>query len=159
MRLYEITDKLLEQFADDESDDFETVEIEKWEEEFERKVAACSAVVKNLVAEEKMCREMSQHFSKRAGQIEKRAQWLKEYIKRNLEFVGKKKVDAGIFSVRIQKSPMSVKIIDEEIVSDDFKWIFEEWRFDKKLIAGCVKLTGEVPAGVEVHQGTHLRIS
>lgn len=158
MRLYEITDEILNRFADCD-EDFDVEELEKWESAFEHKVEACAAVVKNMMAEAGACIEESRRLRIKATQIEKRAQWIKDYIQRNLEFVGKKKVDVGIFSVRIQKSPMSVKIIDEGIVPDDYKWKFEEWRFDKKLIAEHVKSTGEVPAGIETHQGTHLRIS
>jgi len=159
MKLYAITDEILNRFSDCEDEAFDMVELEEWDAAFEHKVGACAAVVKNLTAEVEACKAEASRLRQKAGYIEKRVDSLKDYIKRNLEFVGKKKVDAGIFSVRIQKSPLSVKIIDERIVPADFKWEFKEWRFDKKAIAEAIKETGEVPAGVESHQGTHLRIS
>ena len=159
MQLYAITDEILNRYADIDGEEFDMAELEKWNVIFEDKIESCAAVVKNLSAEADACREEARRLTKKATVIGNRVDSLKDYIKRNLEYVGKRKVDAGVFTVRIQKSPMSVEIQDEALITDEYKWEFSEWRFDKKAIATAIKETGEIPDGVEVHQSEHLRIT
>lgn len=158
-RLYEITDVILNQFTDKDDDDFDIGELEKWEAAFEHKVESCAAVVKNLTAEADACQEEARRLSQKATVISNRIDALKGYMKRNMEYLDKKSVTAGIFKVRIQKSPMSVKIIDEDSVPEKYKWEFKETRFRKKSIADHVKATGEIPPGVNIPTKTHLRIT
>lgn len=158
-RLYEITDVILNQFTDKDDDDFDIGELEKWDAVFDHKIASCAAVVKNLTAEADACQEEARRLSQKATVISNRIDALKGYMKRNMEYLDKKSVTAGIFKVRIQKSPMSVKIIDEDSVPEKYKWEFKETRFRKKSIADYVKATGEIPPGVNIPTKTHLRIT
>lgn len=159
LRLYEITDAILNRYTDDDDIDQSIEELETWDAAFDHKIGACAAVVKNLIAEADACNEEAHRLSEKATAIDNKVTSLKDYMKRNMEFVEKTKVSAGVFTVRIQKSPLSIEIKDENRVPDKYKWEFKELRFRKKSIADYVRATGEIPAGIEVHQKTHIRIA
>jgi len=159
MQLYAITDAILNQYTDKDDIDPSIEELEKWDAAFDHKIGACAAVVKNLTAEVTAYKEEAAILNEKARTTTNKADALKEYMKRNMEFVDKKSVTAGVFKVRIQKSPMSIKVQDADRIPEKFKWEFKEWRIDKKAIADHVKETGEIPDGVESHQNTHLRIT
>ena len=165
MKLYEITSEILHRLQDvsEVEEDEETYDailrdLEGWDEALTEKLTGCAKVVKNLSAEETALREESARLAKRASATANRGKSLKSYMMQQLERLGKKRVDAGIFKIRIQRSPMKINILDEELIPIDFKERVESWRIDKKSIAEHVKDTGEIVEGVEAHLGEHLRI-
>jgi len=158
MKLYEITSEILRRLSDTSEDDFDASELDKWDEALTGKLEGCARVIKNLASEETALREESQRLSERAAATKNRCQSLKDYVKEQLVRIGKRKIDAGIFKIRIQRSPLSIEIIHEEAIPDEFKERVSSWRIDKKGIAEYVKATGEVPVGVSAHQLEHIRI-
>lgn len=175
LKLYEITSEILRRLSDvaenaegvppvegDEDEDVQEgllSELESWDNALESKLEGCARVVRNLSAEQTALREESARLAKRASATANRERWLKEYMMQQLLRIGKRRVDAGIFKIRIQKSPMKINILDEELIPIDFKERVESWKIDKKSIAQLVKETGEIVEGVEAHLGEHLRIS
>ena len=158
MRLYEIVSEVLVHLQDTDENSFDGVELDNWNVELISKLEGCARVIKNLSAEEKALKEESQRLLERATAVRNRCQWLKNYTMQQLLRIGKRKVVAGIFKIRIQKSPLRVDIVQDEAVPDNFKERVESWRIDKKAISEHVKETGEVPMGIQAHQGEHLRI-
>jgi len=159
MRLYEIVDEVLLAYQEiDEENSTGKELLEHWQAEFTYKLENCAKVVRNLMAQEEALRNEGQRLLGRAQTAKRRAQGLKEYVQNQMERVGLKKTKAGLFSFNIQKSPMRIEIIDEGLVPKDF-WSRTQVIFDKKGIGEHVKETGEIPEGVSIHQGTHLRIS
>lgn len=134
-----------------------TAELDEWNARLDGKLEGCCKVVMNLNALEESLRKESQRFAQRATTTANRVRWLKEYMKRSLERIGKDKFTAGLFDLRIQKSPMSVEIKDEGLVPEEYR-LRVELHFNKTEIARHVQATGEIQPGVEVRQGTHLRI-
>lgn len=132
-------------------------ELDEWNARLDGKLEGCCKVVMNLNALEESLRKESQRFAQRATTTANRVRWLKGYIKKCLERIGKDKFTAGLFDLRIQKSPMSVEIKDEGLVPEEYR-LRVELHFNKTEIARHVQATGEIPPGVEVKQGTHLRI-
>jgi len=174
--LYEITDEILQRPEDVETNNLNNVdnqqspiqqsidhaaslnaELDEWNEKLERKLEGCCKVVFNLQAQEEALRKESQRFAQRATTTANRVRWLKEYIKKCLERIGKDKFTAGLFDLHIQKSPMSVEIIDEGIVPEEYR-LRVELVFNKTDIIRHAQATGEIPPGVSIKQGTHLRI-
>lgn len=83
----------------------------------------------------------------------------KEYVKECMECNGFTKIETELGSLSIAKSPVSVEIIDEDQVPNNFKEEIITMKVNKKAIADNFKLTGEIPNGVEIHSNnTNLRI-
>lgn len=83
----------------------------------------------------------------------------KEYVKECMEHGGFTKIDTGLGSLSIAKSPISVEIVNEDQIPNNFKEEIVTIKVDKKAIADNFKVTGEIPNGVEIHtNNTNLRI-
>ena len=161
MKLYEITDEILQKISDAEletSEEEVTAELEKLEGEFRNKMEGCAAVIRNLTAEAKMLKEEADRLKRRASTATERADWLKRYVKRQMERLGRKEYRAGIFKIRLQKSQPRVEVIDENAVPSELKSIETIVKVDKKAIARMVMNTGELPEGVRIITGEHVRI-
>lgn len=91
--------------------------------------------------------------------LENKNNKFKEYVKECMENNGFTKIDTGLGSLTIAKSPISVEIENEDEVPDEFKQEVVTVKIDKKAIADNFKATGEVPNGVKIHtNNTNLRI-
>ena len=158
MQLYKITEQVLLAYQEiDEENGNGREALEQWQAEFEYKLENCAKVVRNLDAHEEALRNEGQRLLGRAQTAKRRAQGLKEYIQKQMERLGMTKTKAGLFSFNIQNSPLRVDIIDEGLVPHEF-WSRTQVIFDKKKLGEHIKETGEIPKGVQAHQGTHLRI-
>lgn len=91
--------------------------------------------------------------------LENKNNKFKEYVKECMENNGFTKIDTGLGSLTIAKSPISVEIENENEVPSEFKQEVVTVKVDKKAIADNFKATGEVPNGVIIHtDNTNLRI-
>jgi hypothetical protein len=83
----------------------------------------------------------------------------KEYVKANMEVLGITNIETGAGKMSIAKSPISVDIIDESLIPEEFKNTEVVIKVDKKKIANNFKETGEIPTGVKINtDNTNLRV-
>lgn len=85
---------------------------------------------------------------------------LKERLKQHMLLTGRERIETAEYSVRIQRnSRPSINVLDAGMVAPEFHRIKVIDDIDKDRILEELKSTGEVPEGVEVVHGSHLRIS
>ena len=83
----------------------------------------------------------------------------KDYIKTNMEALGIEKIETPVGTISVVKSPLSVDIIDETLVPEEYKEEVKTIKIDKKKIADNFKATGEIIDGVRINtQNTNIRI-
>lgn len=83
----------------------------------------------------------------------------KEYVKNSMEMLGLEKIETGAGKLQIAKSPISVDIINEELIPEEYKEVITEVKVNKKKIADNFKATGELIDGVKINtDNTNLRI-
>ena len=83
----------------------------------------------------------------------------KEYVKSSMELMGIEKIETGLGRLQIAKSPISVDIIDETLIPDEYKEVVTEVKVNKKKIADNFKATGELIEGVRINtDNTNLRV-
>lgn len=83
----------------------------------------------------------------------------KDYVKSSMEYLGIEKIETGAGKLQIAKSPISVDIIDEKLIPEEYKEVVTETKVDKKKIADNFKSTGEIIDGVKInYNNTNLRI-
>lgn len=83
----------------------------------------------------------------------------KEYVKSSMELLGIEKIETGAGKLQIAKSPVSVDIIDEMLIPEEYKEVVTEVKVNKKKIADTFKETGELIQGVRINtDNTNLRI-
>ena len=83
----------------------------------------------------------------------------KEYVKSNMDLLGIEKISTDLGVISIAKSPISVEILDEQQIPDEYKEVVTTIKIDKKKIADNFKETGEIIDGVNIiTNNTNLRI-
>lgn len=154
-RLYELAGDMMSII---ESEDFTADQLDQIKLEFSQKVENCAKAIRILEAEAEAFSAESKRMAEKAGQIKGRIDSLKEYVKHHMEIAGVTNVKGQLLTVAIQKSPLSVRVVSEDAVPPEYRKEKIVVSFDNKAIANHIKETGEVPDGVEAHQGTHIRI-
>jgi len=92
-------------------------------------------------------------------QKEDRLAKFKDYVKDCMESHDIKKVDTNLGSLTIAKNPISVEVIDETKVPEEYKKVEMKVTVDKKKLIDNFKNTGEVIDGVSFNtEKTSLRI-
>ena len=91
--------------------------------------------------------------------LENKLTRFKQYVKECMENNGITKIETGLGTLSIAKSPVSVEIVNEEAIPNNFKQEVITVKVDKTKIKENFKETGEIPDGVNiVTTNTNLRI-
>lgn len=91
--------------------------------------------------------------------IEKRLEDFKEILKDILNENGIDNIKTEIGSISVRKNPISVEIIDENLIPKEYKKEITTIKIDKKAIAENFKNTGELIDGVKINtENTSLNI-
>ena len=124
--LYEITRELSQLFdraeqQEGELSDQDFTFLDELEGSFDDKGEKIIKVIRSLQADAKRDREEARFFEQRARIAENRAKWLKTYLQRNLEGLGLKKRQFGLFiaSLGIASIPM-VEVLDIEAIPEKY---------------------------------------
>ena len=91
--------------------------------------------------------------------LENKMAKFKDYVKECMEKNGITKIETGLGTLSIAKSPASVEIVNENEIPSEFKQEVVTVKIDKTKIKNNFKETGEIPAGVNIlTTNTNLRI-
>ena len=83
----------------------------------------------------------------------------KEYVKTNMEELGLEKIETPIGTLRVQKNPISIEILDEEQIPKEYKKEKTTITIDKAAIKDNFKETGEIIPGTKIIASkTNLRV-
>ncbi len=127
------------------------------EDNISNKVQNISYLIKEFDAKSKLFKEEEKRLKERKQTYENKVKSLKEYLLTSLEAVGLDKIEAGTFTVRKQKNPPSVSIVDENLIPEQYK-IPQPNKIDTEQIKKDLK-SGVVVDGAEVAPVTyHIRI-
>lgn len=160
LSLYEITGAFPKLMAQEEMSEEDKKRVE---EELttllQKKSNAVIAYSKNIELTIKAMKEEESRISTNRKALENRLEQFKKYVKECMEGNGINKIETDLGTLSIAKSPISVEIVNEENVPDEYKEVVFTTKVDKKKIAEAFKSTGELIEGVEIHtDNTNLRI-
>lgn len=126
---------------------------------FEDKVAAIAAFILNIEAEAEALAAAESRLKARRQHLERRAAWLREYVKSNMEAAGISVIAAAdrTFRVRIRVNPEAVEL--DEGVELPAEFVREKIvrEADKTAIMAAIKAGQEVP-GARLVRRTRLEI-
>lgn len=115
--------------------------------------------IRNMELTAEAMKNEEKRISERRKQIENHVVRFKEYVKDCMENNGILKIETGLGTLSTAKSPISVEVVNESIIPDEYKTEIITTKVDKKKIADNFKLTGELIEGVIIHtDNTNLRI-
>lgn len=115
--------------------------------------------IRNMELTAEAMKNEEKRISERRKQIENHIVRFKEYVKDCMENNGILKIETGLGTLSTAKSPISIEIINESAIPDEYKTEVVTTKVDKKKIADNFKVTGELIEGVIIHtDNTNLRI-
>ena len=160
LSLYEITNAFP---ALMESEEITEEDKKKIEEELtillQQKSQNIIGYTKNIELTINAMKEEEKRIAENRKSLENKLERFKDYVKECMERNNITKIETGLGTLSIAKSPMSVEITNEDEVPSEFKQEVVTVKIDKKAIADNFKATGEVPSGVVIHaDNTNLRV-
>ena len=115
--------------------------------------------VKNIELTIEAMKMEEKRISEQRKALENRLVNFKEYVKECMEKNGFTKIETTLGTLTIAKNPISVEIINEDEVPNEYKQEVVTTKVDKKAISDNFKATGEIIPGVKINtQNTSLRI-
>lgn len=160
LSLYEITGAFPKLMAQEEMSEEDKNKVE---EELttllQKKSNSVIAYSKNIELAIKAMKEEETRISTNRKTLENRLEQFKKYVKECMEGSGINKIETDLGTLSIARSPISIEIVNEEEIPDEYKEVIFTTKVDKKKIAEAFKSTGELIEGVEIHtDNTNLRI-
>lgn len=162
MKLYELTNLFadfayrLEQAETPEEIEACSIALDGIEFSFDEKVENIVKMIRNMEADAKAYKEEEARFKAKKQSVENKIKNLKDYVFDSMEYLGKEKIQADLFTVSIRNNAPSVEILDESAIPEDY-FIPQPAKFDKISIKNAIK-SGEVVAGAELVRKRSLQI-
>ena len=107
-------------------------------EEIEDKAENIAKLIKNYESDIEAFKTEEKRIAERRRTLENDVKRLKEYLYNNMKLTGKTKFKRGTFSFNIAKNPPSVEIVNQDIISSDYKTYTEV--LNKKAILQDLKI-------------------
>lgn len=154
MKLYELIE-CYRNILDIEEDADAKKALDAIDEAIEEKADNIAKLVKEIDAEAKAIKTEEERLYSRRKSLENKMKWLKCYLEESMIAINKKKFKTDLFSFSIQKNPVSLKIINENKIPEEFLII--EKKVNKKELSEAVK-NGKYLDCAELVQTESLRI-
>lgn len=120
------------------------------------KIKSYVFVIKELEAHEAAAKAESDRIAERARKFKARSQMLKERLQEAMEAAAITKQEYPEFTVRLQKNPPSLSVVDESLIPKSF-YVEQAPKLDSRGLINHIKDGNEIK-GVEIIQKTGLRI-
>lgn len=163
LSLYNITNKFVELMDKAQDGELTEEEYNQLGEELaiqlQQKGSNIIGYTKNIELTINAMKEEEDRISSNRKTLENKLTRFKQYVKECMENNGITKIETGLGTLSIAKSPASVEIINEDEVPSEFKQEIITVKIDKTKIKNNFKETGEIPTGVNIiTTNTNLRI-
>lgn len=163
LSLYELSSTYLEALdtlTDPEADlPIEVVNdtLEALGDEMENKAINVTKFLRNMEATAQAIKSAEAEMARRRKSLETRVTWMKSYLKGSMEHTGITKIECPFFKIAIQNNPVSVNILNEKSIPDEYKAQVISWKIDKTAIKNTIKGGKTIP-GAALVNGTRLTI-
>jgi len=158
--LYQITNAFPQLMANDEISEEDKAKIkEELTLLLQQKSQNTIGYAKNIELTIEAMKNEEKRISEQRKALENRLVNFKEYVKECMEKNGFTKIETTLGTLTIAKNPISVEIVNEAEVPNEYKREVVTTKVDKKAISDNFRATGEIIPGVNINtQNTSLRI-
>ena len=92
-----------------------------------------------------------ERLGKHKSQLDRKSQWLKDYLLRELDSAGLPEIKRPTIKIAIRTNPPSVNVIDIDAIPEKYKRLVPAiYEANKKDISDLYKETGEMVSGTEI---------
>lgn len=155
MKLYELTGQWLALRDSCEDTEVEQIYLATLEGQIEDKAQGIGMVLKELESTVDALKAEESRLRARRSTVEAKIDWLRDYMKAQMELMGKDKIKTPLFSWSLSDGPARVVITDEALIPEYFWKVIREP--SKTLIQEAYKNDGEVVPGTEMQRSRVLR--
>jgi chromosome segregation ATPase len=163
MKLYEIANEyqnVLSEICNEETGEINEQSLVKLDEvtkDLKNKVVAIASYIENIEAEEKAIENAIEKMARRKKQLANQSDFLTNYLQANMERCGISEITCPYFAVKLKKCPVSVDVVDESVIPDEYKNKKEVISLNKVKIKEEM-LSGVVIPGASLKQNIRLEI-
>lgn len=163
LSLYNITNKFVDLMDKAQDGELTEEEYNQLGEELTLELQNKSANIIGYIKNSESLLEAIKAEEKRLADMRKMGEAkltkFKEYVKDNMTKLDLKEIPTELGKLSIAKNPVSVEVLNEDEIPNEFKLEVVSTKVDKTAIKEHFKTTGEIPAGVNiVTTNTSLRI-
>ena len=163
LSLYNITNKFVELMDKAENEELTPEEVQAISSELEQELLHKSsniiAYIKNGESLINAIKDEETRLEEMRKTGEKKLEKFKTYVLDNMNRLGLIEIPTQLGSLKVAKNPISIEIINEDEVPEEFKKEVVKITIDKTAIKNHFKETGEIVAGTRaVTDKTSLRI-
>lgn len=127
--------------------------------EFDDKAERVGLYIKNAGAMHKAVQEERRALAERETRLDATVKRLKDYLKAQMEIVGRSKLETPRIVLRIQANsvPSVTCDVEPEALPEEYRTIIVS--VNKQALTEAFKAGKELPVGVTVERGSHLRVN
>ena len=151
LSLYNITNGFAQLMANDEISEEEKQIIKS--ELTELLMAKSENIIgfsKNLELTIEAMKSEEKRIADNRKSLENKLENFKQYVKECMEAMGNTKIETTLGTLSVAENPISVEIVNEEIIPNKYKAQVITTKVDKKAISDDFKSTGELIEGVNI---------
>lgn len=119
--------------------------LEALQGEVKEKAINVAAYFRNLEETAAAIKREEQKMKLRREIIERRANWLKQYLQRNMEKTGINRIECAYFIISLGNNPPATDITDADAIPDEYKEVETVTKIDKLAIRKALKEGKSVP--------------
>lgn len=161
MRLYEYVDMHQKALTELEDMDLpaEVVEdtLSAMVGDIEEKTKSVVAYMRNVTVDIDAMKRAENEIKERRQRLERRQIWIEQYVLDGMLTSEITSIDTPYFSIKTQKNPPAVTILDADEISAEYKTEVVTQKINKKKIKEDIK-AGKTVTGVSLTQGWRLKI-
>lgn len=163
MKLYQIADQyesILNEAINPETGEINETALMKLDDikdDVKEKGIAVASFIKNMEAERNAIEAARKIMAEREARLDREMSWLDGYLKGNMERCGISEISSPYFVVKLKKCPVSVNVMDEDAIPDEYKKVKTTTSIDKAMVKEGI-LAGIVIPGAELKQNVRLEI-
>ena len=126
--------------------------------EFQEKAVALVSMAFNIESDIDAIDAEIKRLNEKKKTIQAKSEWMRDYLKRNMEATGINKISCPLFSITLSAASKQVEITDEAALPDDYVRVKTTVAPDKVAIAKALKDGVDVPGAVLVDGARRLTI-
>jgi hypothetical protein len=122
------------------------------------KAEAIAGLIAHLNGIGGMRRAEAERLRTRAQTDERKAERLKAYLLKHMQFLGSERIETTRFTLTVRANPPAVEVLEQALVPEEYIRTVTTTSVDKRAILDQFKKDGDIPPGVEIVRGTRLDI-
>lgn len=159
--LYEISNdyqRVLDSFLDKEIIDIsDETELDKLNDDIEKKAINVASYIRNIEIESAAIDDAIKKMKERKERLDRKVEFLKDYLKYNLEKCDKKEVKSPFFDIKVKQNPPKVLVIDESLIPEMYFKVITTRKIDLSMLSKALKNDTFI-TGAELEKRTRIEI-